>query len=44
MSFCDCLNIIDLYNAIENDTIRRFDLVEVGMALLKEACHCRGIV
>ena len=30
------------HNLIGSGTIRRYDFVRVGMALLEEVCHCGG--
>ena len=47
--FCGALNRFGLQRLmclsawpIGNDTIRRYDLVGVGVPLLEEVCHCRG--
>lgn len=39
---CGNLNVIGPHKLIENGTIRWYGLVEVGIALLMEVCHCVG--
>jgi hypothetical protein len=42
-SFCCCdLNVIDPHRPKGSNTIRRCDLVGVGVALLDEVCYCGG--
>ena len=36
------LNVIGPHNLKGNGTIRKFDFVGVGMALLHELCYCGG--
>ena len=37
---CGSLNVIGSHRLTESDTLRRCGFVKVGMALLKEVCHC----
>ena len=39
---CDNLNVNYPYMPTGSGTIRRCGFVEVGVALLEEACHCGG--
>lgn len=42
MLHCGSLNVIGSHKLIGNDTLRRYGLNEVDVAMLEEVCQCGG--